>query len=40
MSALLIFTAVFMGCKQGIAMFTGKPEITAMFGKWDLIKPD
>lgn len=37
-SALLIFTAVFMGCKQGIAMFSGKPEMTAMFGKWGFDK--
>ncbi|BAP31257.1 uncharacterized protein CHSO_2220 [Chryseobacterium sp. StRB126] len=35
---ILILTAVFMGFKQGIAMFSGKPEMTALFGKWGFDK--
>ncbi|WP_353145566.1 DoxX family protein [Chryseobacterium sp.] len=37
-NSVLILTAVFMGFKQGIAMFSGKPEMTAMFGKWGFDK--
>jgi hypothetical protein len=27
-----------MGCKQGWAMLTGKPEMLEMFGKWNFSK--
>lgn len=37
-NSILILTAVFMGFKQGIAMFSSKPEMTAMFGKWGVDK--
>ncbi|SHL11907.1 hypothetical protein [Chryseobacterium contaminans] len=37
-NSILILTAVFMGFKQGIAMISGKPEMTAMFGKWGFDK--
>ncbi|RXM53161.1 MULTISPECIES: DoxX family protein [unclassified Chryseobacterium] len=37
-NSILILTAVFMGFKQGIAMLSGKPEMTAMFGKWGFDK--
>lgn len=33
-NSLLILVAVFMGIKQGYAMFSGKPEMLNMFGKW------
>lgn len=33
-NAILILCAVWMGIKQGFAMFSGKPEMTDMFGKW------
>ena len=33
-SAILMLCAVFMGLKQGFAMFSGKPEMIDMFGKW------
>lgn len=33
-NAVLILVAVFMGFKQGWAMFSGKPEMVEMFGKW------
>ncbi len=33
-NAVLILGAVFMGLKQGYAMFSGKPEMMEMFGKW------
>lgn len=36
-SALILF-AVFMGMKQGYAMFSGKPEMLEMFGKWNFSK--
>ncbi len=29
-----MLVAVFMGCKQGSAMFFVKPEMMEMFGKW------
>ncbi len=34
----LILVAVFMGFKQGYAMFSGKPEMLEMFGKWGFNK--
>lgn len=37
-NSLLILVAVFMGIKQGTAMLTGKPEMTALFGKWGFDK--
>ncbi|MBB4805266.1 membrane-anchored protein YejM (alkaline phosphatase superfamily) [Chryseobacterium defluvii] len=33
-NSILILIAVFMGLKQGYAMFSGKHEMTEMFGKW------
>ncbi|HEX7869859.1 MAG TPA: DoxX family protein [Chryseobacterium sp.] len=33
-NAVLILVSVFMGFKQGYAMFSGKPEMMEMFGKW------
>ena len=33
-NSLLILFVVFMGFKQGWAMFSGKPEMLAMFSKW------
>lgn len=33
-NSLLILFVVFMGFKQGWAMFSGKAEMLAMFGKW------
>jgi hypothetical protein len=33
-NSILILGAVFMGFKQGYAMFSGKPEMMEMFGKW------
>ena len=33
-NGILILVAVFMGFKQGYAMFSGKPEMMEMFGKW------
>lgn len=38
LSSVLMFVAVFMGLKQGYAMFSGKPEMLAMFGKWNFNK--
>jgi hypothetical protein len=37
-NAILILFALYMGIKQGSAMFTGKPEMTAMFSKWNFNK--
>ena len=34
----LILCAVFMGFKQGWAMFSGKPEMLEMFAKWNFSK--
>ena len=34
----LVFVAVFMGFKQGWAMFSGKPEMLEMFEKWNVNK--
>lgn len=35
LNSILMLTAVFMGLKQGYAMFSGKPEMVEMFGKWN-----
>lgn len=37
-NAALMLVAVFMGIKQGYAMFSGKPEMLEMFGKWGFNK--
>ncbi|MCI1752983.1 MAG: DoxX family protein [Flavobacteriales bacterium] len=37
-SAILLLVAVFMGLKQGWAMFSGKPEMLDMFSKWNVNK--
>ncbi len=37
-NAVLMLVAVFMGCKQGYAMFSAKPEMMEMFGKWGFDK--
>ena len=37
-NSVLILTAVFMGLKQGYAMFSGKPEMMEMFDKWGFNK--
>lgn len=37
-NAVLILVAVFMGFKQGWAMFSGKPEMLEMFSKWNFSK--
>ena len=34
-NSVLILVALFMGLKQGYAMFSGKPEMLEMFGKWN-----
>ncbi|WP_338876214.1 DoxX family protein [Spirosoma sp. SC4-14] len=38
LNTILILFALYMGIKQGWAMLTGKPEITAMFSKWAIGK--
>lgn len=38
LNAVLILVAVFMGFKQGYAMFSGKPEMLEMFSKWNFSK--
>lgn len=38
LNALLVLGAVFMGLKQGYAMFSGKPEMVEMFSKWNFSK--
>ena len=38
LNTVLILFAVFMGFKQGGAMFTGKPVMTEMFAKWNIGK--
>ncbi|MDE5430144.1 hypothetical protein [Elizabethkingia meningoseptica] len=38
LNAVLILIAVFMGIKQGFAMFTGKAEMLTLFGKWNIGK--
>ncbi len=37
-STILILFAVFMGIKQGYNMYSGKPEMLEMFGKWGFSK--
>jgi hypothetical protein len=37
-SGILILVAVFMGLKQGWAMFSAKAEMLTMFGKWQFTK--
>jgi hypothetical protein len=37
-NSVLILVALFMGLKQGYAMFSGKPEMLEMFGKWNFSK--
>lgn len=37
-NAALILFAVFMGLKQGWAMWNAKPEMLEMFGKWNFSK--
>lgn len=37
-NSALILIAVFMGLKQGYAMFSGKPEMLEMFSKWNFNK--
>ncbi|MGC5746358.1 DoxX family protein [Chryseobacterium sp. NFX27] len=37
-NSALILVAVFMGLKQGYVMFSGKPEMLEMFGKWNINK--
>ena len=37
-NSVLILVAVFMGFKQGYAMFSGKPEMLDMFSKWNFSK--
>lgn len=32
-NTILILVAVFMGLKQGYAMFSGKPEMLDLFGR-------
>lgn len=39
-NSALIIIAVFMAFKQGYAMFSGKPEMIEMFGKWGFSKTD
>ncbi|MCI3938804.1 DoxX family protein [Chryseobacterium aahli] len=37
-NSVLILVALYMGCKQGYAMFSGKSEMMEMFGKWGFSK--
>ncbi len=37
-NSVLILVAVFMGFKQGLAMFSGKPAMLEMFSKWHFSK--
>ena len=37
-NSILILVAVYMGFKQGSAMFTAKPEMIEMFSKWNFNK--
>lgn len=37
-NAVLILVAFFMGLKQGYAMFSVKPEMLELFGKWGFNK--
>ncbi|MGC4041396.1 MAG: DoxX family protein [Flavobacterium sp.] len=38
LNVIFIAIAVFMGLKQGYLMFSGKPEMMEMFGKWGFNK--
>ncbi|WP_199120244.1 DoxX family protein [Pedobacter sp. ASV28] len=38
LNSALILVAIFMGLKQGWAMFSGKPEMLEMFSKWNINK--
>jgi hypothetical protein len=38
LNAIFIVFALYMGVKQGWAMLSGKPEMVAMFGKWNFGK--
>ncbi|MBL0741181.1 DoxX family protein [Chryseolinea lacunae] len=38
LNTLFILFALFMGVKQGWAMLSGKPEMVAMFSKWNFGK--
>jgi uncharacterized protein (DUF983 family) len=38
LNSLLILGAVYMGFKQGYAMFSGKAEMMEMFSKWGFTK--
>lgn len=38
LSGVLMLVAIAMGLKQGYAMITSKPEMMAMFGKWNFTK--
>lgn len=38
LNSILILVAVFMGLKQGYAMFSGKQEMLEMFSKWGFNK--
>lgn len=38
LNAIFILFALFMGVKQGWAMLSGKPEMVAMFSKWNFGK--
>lgn len=37
-NSILILIAIGMGLKQGYAMFSAKPEMVEMFGKWGFTK--
>lgn len=37
-NGILMLVAVYMGFKQGYAMFSGKPEMIDLFGKWGFNK--
>ena len=37
-NSVLVLFAVFMGIKHGWNMFTAKPEMLEMFGKWNFNK--
>ena len=39
LNIFLLLVAVYMGLKQGWAMFSGKPEMLELFGKWNFNKP-
>lgn len=39
-NSILMLVAVFMGLKQGYAMFAGKPGMIGMFGKWGFTRTE